>query len=146
MKTILATFFTALLLVIGTQSALAQGGGGGMRMDPEARTKELIAALEVTSAQEPAFREVMAKINERQMGAMRDMRQGGGSDGQSGAPADGGARQGSGSGQAAGMTRRSEMQKQNEEQLATVLTEVQMAKYRELEAKRMAEMRERMGR
>ncbi len=144
MKTVIAIFVTALLFVIGPQSALAQGGGGGMRMDPETRIKELISALEVTSEQEPAFREVMARINEQQRTAMRDMRVG--RDGQAGTPPDGSARQGSGNGPRAGMERRGEMQKQMEEQLATVLTAEQITKYRELEAARMAQMRERMGR
>ncbi len=51
---------------------------------------------------------------------------------------------GQGGGMAMNMERRAEMQRQAEELLAPVLTETQMAKYREAEEARMAQMRERM--
>lgn len=62
------------------------------------------------------------------------------------AAAGGGMRQGGGQGggMAMGMERRAEMQRQAEELLAPVLTETQMAKYREAEEARMTQMRERM--
>lgn len=213
MKSKLIPLLTTLVLTLGSQTLLAQpgsgggGGGGGMGMgNPEARVTELIATLEITSQQEPAFREAMGKINELQMSAMREMManggggggmrmgagqgampQGGGQgampqNGQAAAPADapvdhsqhggaaaagdqaaaagdhanhgaaatsdapaaagGGMRQGGG--MAMGMARRAEMQRQAEELLAPVLTETQMAKYREAEQARMSQMRERM--
>ena len=58
------------------------------------------------------------------------------------AAAGGGMRQGGG--MAMNMERRAEMQRQAEALLAPVLTETQMAKYREAEEARMAQMRERM--
>ncbi len=58
------------------------------------------------------------------------------------AAAGGGMRQGGG--MAMGMERRAEMQRQAEALLAPVLTETQMAKYREAEEARMTQMRERM--
>lgn len=62
------------------------------------------------------------------------------------AAAGGGMRQGGGQGggMAMNMERRAEMQRQAEELLAPVLTEAQMAKYREAEEARMTQMRERM--
>lgn len=62
------------------------------------------------------------------------------------AAAGGGMRQGGGQGggMAMNMERRAEMQRQAEELLAPVLTETQMAKYREAEEARMTQMRERM--
>ena len=63
--------------------------------------------------------------------AMQSMRQGAGS---------GGGGQGGGQ----GMAMRAELQAQTEAALTPILTEAQMAKFREVEAARMAEMRERM--
>lgn len=62
------------------------------------------------------------------------------------AAAGGGMRQGGGQGggMAMNMERRAEMQRQAEALLAPVLTETQMAKYREAEEARMTQMRERM--
>ena len=100
-------------------------------MNPEARVAELIATLEITPQQEPAFREAMAAITQQQMAAMQSMRQGAGS---------GGGGQGGGQ----GMAMRAELQAQTEAALTPILTEAQMAKFREVEAARMAEMRERM--
>lgn len=144
MKTALFALITSLALALGASALQAQpgsgqgggpglGGGGGMRMNPEARIQELIGTLEVTPEQEPAFREAMAKVIERQRGAMGGMRQGGG---QSGG-------QGAGQGGGPGMQRRAEMQQQTEALLAGVLTEAQLAKFREAEEARMARMRER---
>lgn len=98
------------------------GGGGGMRMNPEARVQQLIEQLAITSEQEPAFRAAMAQINEQQMAAMQGMRQGGGQGMQE---------------------RRAQMQAQAEALLAPVLTQEQMARFRELVATRMNQMRER---
>jgi len=152
MKTALLALLTSVVLVLSASVLQAQpgsgqgggpglGGGGGMRMNPEARVQQLIATLEITPAQEPAFREAMARVNELQMAAMAGMRQGGGQgggQGQGGAPGQGG-----GQGQGQGMQRRAEMQRQTEELLAAVLTEAQMTKFRETEEARMAQMRER---
>lgn len=146
MKTALLALITSLVLAVSAAALQAQpgsgqgggpglGGGGGMRMNPEARVQQLIATLEITPEQEPAFRDAMAKVNELQRAAMGEMRQGGGQ----------GAGQGSGqgAGQGQGMQRRAQMQRQTEELLATVLTDAQMAKFREAEQARMSQMRER---
>jgi len=150
MKTTLLALITSLVLAISATALQAQpgsgqgggpgqGGGGGMRMNPEARVQQLIATLEITSEQEPAFREAMAKVNEMQMAAMAGMRQGGGQGQGQGA----GQGQGGGQGQGQGMQRRAEMQRQAEEILATVLTDAQLTKFREAEEARMSQMRER---
>jgi Spy/CpxP family protein refolding chaperone len=142
MKTALLALLTTLALALGASALQAQpgsgqgggpglGGGGGMRMNPEVRIQELIGTLEVTPAQEPAFREAMARVIELQRGAMGGMRQGG----------DTGAGQGPGG--SAAMPRRAEIQQQAEALLAAVLNAAQMAKFRELEDARMSRMRER---
>jgi hypothetical protein len=144
MKTALLALITSLVLALSASVLQAQpgsgqgggpgaGGGGGMRMNPEARVQQLIATLEVTPEQEPAFREAMARVNELQMAAMEGMRQGGGQ-GQGGGP---------GAGLWQGMQRRAQMQRQMKELLAPVLTEAQMTKFREAEEARMSQMRER---
>lgn len=136
MKTAWLALLASLALALGASALQAQpgsgqgggpglGGGGGMRMNPEARIQELISTLEVTPAQEPAFREAMAKVIELQRGAMAGMRQGGGQ----------------GAGQA--MQRRAEMQQQVQALLAGVLTEAQLAKFGAAEEARMSRMRER---
>jgi hypothetical protein len=164
MKTALFALLTSLALALGASALQAQpgsgqgggpglGGGGGMRMNPEARIQELIGTLEVTPAQEPAFREAMAKVIELQRSAMGGMRQGGGG-GQGGGQGQGagqgqgpGAGQGQGGGQGQGtgqgMQRRAEMQQQVEALLAGVLSEAQLAKFRADEEARMSRMRER---
>lgn len=109
-------------------------------MNPEARVQQLIEQLAITSEQEPAFRAAMAQINEQQMAAMQGMRQGGGQ----GQGAQGGPGQGGGQGGGQGMQqRRAQMQAQAEALLAPVLSQEQMARFRELEATRMNQMRER---
>jgi len=148
MKTALLSLLTSLVLALcasalqaqpgsGQGGGPGQGGGGGMRMNPEARVQQLIATLDITSEQEPAFREAMARVAELQMAAMGAMRQGGGQGGGQGQ----GAGQGQGGGQ--GMQRRAQMQRQTEELLAPVLTDAQMTKFREAEEARMTQMRER---
>ncbi len=158
MKTTLLALLASLALALGASALQAQpgsgqgggpgqGGGGGMRMNPEARIQELIGTLEVTPAQEPAFREAMAKVIELQRSAMAGMRQGGGG-GQGGGQGQGagqgqGGGQGAGQGGGQGMQRRAEMQQQAEALLAGVLTEAQLAKFRAAEEARMSRMRER---
>lgn len=132
MKSRFLILLTTLLLTLSVQAQPGSGPGGGMRMmNPEARVAELITTLEITPQQEPAFREAMTAIAQQQMAAMQSMRQGAGS---------GGAGQGGGQ----GMAMRAELQAQTEAALTPILTEAQMAKFREVEAARMAEMRERM--
>lgn len=131
MKSRFLILLSTLLLTLTIQAQPGSGQGGGMRMmNPEARIAELIATLEITPEQEPAFRQAMAKISQQQMAAMQGMRQGGGQDG------------GQGGGQ--GMAMRAQMQAQMEAELAPILTQAQMARLREVEAARMEEMRERM--
>ncbi len=131
MKTRFLILLTTLLLTLSVQAQPGSGQGGGMRMNPEARVTELIAALEITPQQEPAFRAAMATIAQQQMAAMQAMRQAGGGTG-------------GGQGQGQGMAMRAEMQAQTEATLTPVLTETQMAKFREVEAARMEQMRQRM--
>ncbi|MDP1929939.1 MAG: hypothetical protein Q8L60_00610 [Gammaproteobacteria bacterium] len=132
MKSRILILLSTLLLTLSVhaQPGGGQGRGAGM-MNPEARVAELIATLEITPQQEPAFREAMAKIAEQQMAAMQALRQGGGGNG-------------GGQGQGQGMARRAEMERMTEETLSAVLTESQMARFREAEAARMEEMRQRM--
>lgn len=94
------TVFTAVVLSVLAQAGMAQPGGGqgggmNMGMNSEAQIKELIAQLDVTSEQEPAFREAMAQIGEMRRAAMQEMGGAAGQGGQGG----GMMRQGQGQGQ-----------------------------------------------
>ncbi|OGT69878.1 MAG: hypothetical protein A3H44_14355 [Gammaproteobacteria bacterium RIFCSPLOWO2_02_FULL_57_10] len=162
MKSRFLILLSTLLLTLSVHAQPGSGPGGGMRMmNPEARVAELIAALEITPQQEPAFREAMTAIAQQQRAAMQSMRQGAGGGGQGGgapaAPAADAAHDhsgdaasagaqagGGGQGGGQGMAMRADMQAQTEAALAPILTQAQMAKFREIEAARMAEMRERM--
>lgn len=150
----LIAIFTMLLIAFGAQWAYAQPGRG-MGMDPEQQIKELIAQLDVTSEQEPAFRAAMQKVNEMRMegmSGMRGMRQ---EQGQGGAPAhpEHNAAPGdqanampedSARGMEMMMKRRAEMEAKTQEILASVLSSAQQEKFKELEAARMQEMMSRM--
>ena len=106
---------TAFLLGSATaQVSLAQPGG----MDPETRIQQMITSLEVTKEQEPKFREVMNAY----YGKLREsMGQGGGD-------------------RAAMMQTIQALQAEQEKNLAGVLNEAQMAKYKEQQAARRARM------
>lgn len=99
------------LSVTGVQNVFAQG-----QMDPEARIQQMISSLEITSEQEPKFREVMNAYFEKVRDAMM---QGGGD-------------------RAAIMASIQELQAEQEKNLSGVLTEPQMAKYKEQQAQRRA--------
>lgn len=87
------------------------------RMDPEQRIQQMITSLEVTKEQEPQFREVMGKINEKRSAAFQEMRNGGGD-------------------RSTMMAKMQELNAEAEKMLATVLTDAQMAKYKEQQAAR----------
>ncbi len=155
---------TTMFIALGAQSAYAQPGRG-MEMDPEQQLIELIAALDITAEQEPAFREAMMKVNEmrmEEMGQMRGMRAGQGrGQGQArGQDTDaahdghdaGGDQVNADAGEAAGRgmemmaQRRAEMEAKTQAILEPVLNGAQMTKYHELEAARMEQMMSRMRR
>lgn len=156
----LIVLFTSLLIAFGVQFSYAQPGRG-QGMDPEQQINELIAALDITAEQEPDFREAMAQVNELRMGGGRGMREGRGrgqgeeQDGeaaheghgaggaQAGADAEAGA---NGRGMEMMAQRRAEMEAKTDEILAPVLSDAQLAKYKELEAERMEQMMSRMRR
>lgn len=151
--TLLATIFISL----GAQFAYAQPERG-MGMDPEKQIKELITQLDITTEQEPAFREAMGKVNAmnmESMGQMRGMREGQSqSDGQSKAHDDhvpedaqaGANARGSGRGMEMMAQRRAEMEEKTQAILAPVLSSAQLEKFKELEAARMEKMMSRMQR
>mgnify|MGYP003670586454 FL=1 len=166
-RSIFALLIT-MFIALGAQFAYAQPGRG-MEMDPEQQLVELIAALDITAEQEPAFREAMMKVNEmrmEEMGQMRGMRGGQGQgrgqgQGQGrGQDADathdghdaGGDQASVDAGEAAGRgmemmaQRRAEMEAKTQAILEPVLNGAQMTKYHELEAARMEQMMSRMRR
>ena len=151
---------TIMFIAFGVQFAYAQPGRG-MEMDPEQQVKELIAQLDITAEQEPAFREAMMKINEMRMGQMRGMRggqgqgrgqgQGQGTDvAHDGHDAGGDQASGDAGEEGRGMAmmaqRRAEMEAKTQALLEPVLSGAQMTKYNELEAARMEQMMSRMRR
>jgi Spy/CpxP family protein refolding chaperone len=115
MNKLLKNFGILLLLAFGLAglSAYAQPG-----MDPEVRIKEMISSLEVTTEQEPKFREAMNAY----YGKVRDSMGGGGGD------------------RAAMMAKIQELQAEQETTLAGILNEGQMAKYKQQQAERRARM------
>ncbi len=167
-RSIFALLIT-MFITLGAQFAYAQPGRG---MDPEQQLIELIAALEITAEQEPAFRAAMMKVNELRMAQMEQMRGMRGDQGQ-GQSRGQGQGQGQGRGQDAdgahdghgagndqssadageagrGMEmmaqRRAEMAAKTKVILEPVLSGAQMTKYNELEAERMEQMMSRMRR
>lgn len=164
-RSIFALLIT-MFIALGAQFAYAQPGRG-MEMDPEQQLIELIAALDITAEQEPAFREAMMKVNEmrmEEMGQMRGMRggqgQGRGQGQARGQDTDaahdghdaGGDQANADAGEAAGRgmemmaQRRAEMEAKTQAILEPVLSGAQMTKYNELEAARMEQMMSRMRR
>lgn len=153
--------FTTLLITFGAQLTYAQPGRAE-GMDPEQQIKEMIAALDIATEQEPAFREAMAQVNAMRMenmSQMRGMREGQGQGQGRGQGQDADASHdghGAGGGQAdsnagdngRGMEmmakRRAEMEEKTLAILTPVLSSAQLAKYEELEAARMAQMMSRM--
>jgi Spy/CpxP family protein refolding chaperone len=140
------------LVCMGSQSAIAQNSPE--RGGPEARIERMIDELDITEAQQNEFRTAMAAIGEERMRpskAMRDERREQRASREDREPRQSGSR-GDGRkemerrGSEAAMERRAEVQERNEEILSSVLTEEQLAKFRELESARMARMSERAGR
>lgn len=152
---------TTIFIAFGAQFAYAQPERA-MEMNPEQQIKELIAALDITAEQEPAFREAMAAVNTMRMenmGQMRGMREGQGQgqgqrqgQGQNAdASHDAGGDQanadaGGGRNMEMMAQRRAEMEEKTLAILAPVLNDAQLGKYKELEAARMEQMMSRMRR
>lgn len=156
MTRLFLTLTTLFFITISASLAYAQPGRG---MDPEQQIKELIAQLDITGEQEPAFRAAMVELNTMRMADMGQMR--GRRDGQDrGQEQDSTvahAGQGAGGDQAdtsADQAGRDEMMEQRRAQmeektrtiLAPVLSSAQLGKYIELEQARMAQMMTRMRR
>lgn len=143
---------TTMFIAFGAQFAYAQPGRG---MDPEQQVKELIAQLDITAEQEPAFREAMVKVNELRMAEMGQMRGGQGrgqGQGQDRGQRQGGGDQANTDAEEAGRgmemmaQRRAEMEAQTQALLEPVLSGAQLTKYNELEAARMEQMMSRTRR
>lgn len=131
--------FATLLIAVGAQSAYAQPGRG---MDPEQQIKELIAQLDVTQEQEPAFRAAMVEVNELRMGGMgrggRNSGRGQGrdapNDSADGATSDDTASNSPEERREMMEQRRAQIQEQTKVLLAPVLSSAQLEKFNELEA------------
>jgi Spy/CpxP family protein refolding chaperone len=140
------------LVCMGSQGAIAQDGPE--RGNPEAHIERMIDELDITEAQQNEFRSAMAVIGEERMQqnkAMREQRREQRASREDREPRQNGSRgdgrkEMEGRGSEATMERRAEVQERNEEILSSVLTEEQLAKFRELESARMARMSERAGR
>ena len=109
---------SALLAMVVLSSCLVQTVYAQGQIDPEARIQQMISSLEVTSEQEPKFREIMNAY----YASLRESMSGGGGD------------------RAAIMASIQTLQAEQEKNLSGVLNEAQMGKYREQQAARRARM------
>lgn len=141
------------LVCLSTPSVLAQDGP--KRGNPEARIERMMEELDITEAQQEEFRAAMAHIAEEQMqqrknmrDAMeqnRDERREMRDERRDTAQADRREERKDMKEQRSEMLkqRRAEIQQRNEEILSSVLTEDQLAKFRELASNRQERMGER---
>ena len=113
MKIRIICFALCALFCFGTAQAQPP------RVDPEQRIQQMITDLEITKDQEAKFREVMGQVNEKRSAAMQEM-----------------MANGPGGDRSAMMAKMQELNTEAEKMLATVLTEAQMAKYKEQQASR----------
>jgi len=134
------------LVCLSTQSVLAQDGP--KRGNPEARIERMMEELEITEAQQEEFRAAMAHIAEEQMEQrknMRDTMEQNRDERRDNEQAERREERRDMKEQRSEMAeqRRAEIQERNEEILSSVLTEDQLAKFRELASSRQARMSER---
>ena len=106
------------VIVLSVSLLISQGSFAQGRMDPEQRIQQMISSLEITSEQEPKFREVMNAYFEK---VRESMTQGGGD-------------------REAMMATIQALQAEQEKNLSSILTDAQMAKYKEQQAERRARM------